>query len=250
MKPAEAGVEAYLGFLRSLRDTGDGYFLEGGQAVNFWAEYVDARVQSRPLSPMRPFTSKDCDIWVSSRTWESLKRNPAVRKGSSPADGQLGILVLSKQPPRVVDILSSVFGIDARDYPRLMQRALDDGTVRVIDPIHLFLSKCHCYLHLSQADRQDERHIHMMALILPEYLLLLIADAEMGFISDRDLLKEIKLLGKLTSSGPCRRAMHSLGINPCSIIPWDRLAVSGSELLQKYVRNARPKDTANESQDR
>jgi len=235
MNPAEAGVEAYLGYLKSLRESGAEYFLEGGQAVNFWAEYIDAQIQGRPLSPMRPFTSKDCDIWVSNGTWEILKRDPAVRKGSSPADGQLGILTLSEEPPRVVDVLQSVYGISVEEYPRLMVRALDDGTVRVIDPVYLFLSKCHCFLHLPQADRQDERHVRMMAMILPEYISLLIDDAEAAIISDRNLLKEIKLLKKISSSGPCRRAMQALEIKSQSLIPWDRLARSQSELLSKYA---------------
>lgn len=68
MNPAEAGVEDYLGYLKSLSEAKAEYFLEGGQAVNFWAEYIDAQIQGRPLSPMRPFTSKDCDIWVSHGT--------------------------------------------------------------------------------------------------------------------------------------------------------------------------------------
>jgi hypothetical protein len=68
MNGSEAGVEAYLEYLQSLRASKTEYFLEGGQAVNFWAEYIDAHIQSRPLSPMRPFTSKDCDIWVSFKT--------------------------------------------------------------------------------------------------------------------------------------------------------------------------------------
>ncbi len=242
MNVGEAGIEAYLEYLGSLRKSGAEYFLEGGQAVNFWAEYIDSRFQGKPLSPMRPFTSKDCDIWVSAGTWEILKRDPFVQKGSSPADGQLGILTLSEEPPRVVDLLSSVYGIDVSEYPRLMQRALDDGTVRVIDPIHLFLSKCHCLLHLPQAFRQDERHVRMMTMILPEYVSLLIADTEEGAISDRDLLKEIKLLKKLSSSGPCRRAMRSLEIEPRTLIPWERLARSQSDLLVKYAGRQSVKD--------
>jgi hypothetical protein len=167
MNSAEASFEAYLDYLSSLRQSGIEYFLEGGQAVNFWAEYIDSISQSRPLSPMRPFTSKDCDIWISNESWKTLKRNPAVIKSKSPADGQLGILTLSKKPPRVVDLLSSVFGIAEEKYPQLLKRSLDDGMVKVIDPIHLFQSKCHCFQHLPQAGRQDERHVRMMAMILP-----------------------------------------------------------------------------------
>ena len=247
MNPAEAGVEDYLGYLKSLRDSGAEYFLEGGQAVNFWAEYVDAQTQGRPLSPMRPFTSKDCDIWVSHGTWKVLKRDPAVLEGCSPADGQLGILTLCEDPPRVVDILQSVYGINISEYPRLMQRALDDGSVRVIDPVFLFRSKCHCFLQLPQADRQDERHVRMMAMILPEYLTLLIAKAEASTIADRDLLKEIKLLKTISSSGPCRRAMQALGIESQSVIPWNRLAQSPSDLLAKYASSQQGKSGQKES---
>ena len=35
--------EDYLGVLQSLTDDGCSYFLEGGQAVNFWAEYFTLR---------------------------------------------------------------------------------------------------------------------------------------------------------------------------------------------------------------
>lgn len=237
MSAAEAGYEAYLDCLASLRDSEAEYFLEGGQAVNFWAEYIDSQLEDRPLSPMRPFTSKDCDIWVSAGTWKALKSNPAIQKGASPADGQLGIQTLSEEPPRVLDILSTVYGIDVKDYPRLMERALDDGTVRVIDPIYLFLSKCHCYQNLPQGDRQDERHVRMMSMILPEYLSLLIVDAEAGKLSDRDLLKEIKLLKKIAHSGICRRVMKSLEIEGESLIPWARLASSTSDLLAKYCKS-------------
>ncbi|MES2981146.1 MAG: hypothetical protein V4727_02440 [Verrucomicrobiota bacterium] len=245
MSDAEAGVEAYLEYLQKLRKSGAQYFLEGGQAVNYWAEYVDARIQGHALSLMRPFTSKDCDIWVSDQTWKILKKNPNVLKGNSPADGQLGVISLSEKPPRVVDILSSVYGVDVKDYPRLMQRALDDKIIRVIDPIYLFLSKCHCLLNLPQKDRQDKRHVRMMVMILPEYLSLLIADVEAGFegaLSERDLLKEIKFLKKISSSGPCRRAMQAVGIESQSLIPWDRLAGSKSTLLAQYATSQSTKN--------
>jgi hypothetical protein len=194
---------------------------------------------------MRPFTSKDCDIWVSHKTWKVLKCNSTILKGTSPIDGQLGILPLSQEPPLFVDFLQSVYGIDASEYPRLCQRALDDGTVRVIDPVYLFLSKCHCFLHLPQADRQDERHIRIMAIILPEYFSMLIADSENAFIAERDLIKEIKLFKKILTSGPCRRTLQRLKIDPHTLIPWKRMEKSNSPHLRKYgnsqVVSASPK---------
>lgn len=152
MNRREAGIEAYLDFLHSLRESGETYFVEGGQAVNYWAEYIDAGNPAGPLETLRPFTSKDCDVWINHTTWERLKKSPGgrLRKGTSPSDGQLGILTLNEDPLRVVDLMSTVYGIPLRDHPRLLERVIDDGNIKVMDPIYLFRSKCHCLLGLDQ----------------------------------------------------------------------------------------------------
>ena len=113
--------------------------------------------------------------------------------------------------------------------------------MRVIDPLNIFLSKCHCLLGLPQGDRQDQRHVQMLALILPQqYFSLLIRDVESGEVQARKFLLEIKLLRKFASSGPCRRAMQKLGINPASLIPWPTLVSSSSEILSKFARSQQP----------
>jgi hypothetical protein len=86
-------------------------------------------------------------------------------------------------------------------------------------------------------DRQDERHVRMLALILPAYISLLIDESDRGNIPDRALLKEIKLLKKISSLAVCRRCMELLGIECESLIPWGRLARSRSALLVKYAQD-------------
>jgi hypothetical protein len=105
----------------------------------------------------------------------------------------------------------------------LCDRAPIFHDIKVIDPIYLFRSKCHCFMGLPQGDRQDERHVRMLALILPEYISLLIDESDRGNIPDRDLLKEIKLLkkklifGRLSTlygvAGNRMRESHSVGQN-------------------------------------
>jgi hypothetical protein len=238
MKRREAGIEAYLDFLQSLRECGDTYFVEGGQAVNYWAEYIDAENPGQPLEMLRPFTSKDCDVWINHTTWERLKKSPGgkLQKGTSPADGQLGILTLQEDPLRVVDLMSTVYGIPLRDHARLLERVIDNGNIKVMDPIYLFRSKCHCLLGLDQIDRQDARHVRMLALILPEYLSLIIDDIDAENLSDRALLKEIKLLRKILGTHVCRRALAQLEINPDSLIPWSKLETCGLETLAAFAR--------------
>lgn len=187
---------------------------------------------------MRPFTSKDCDVWVSSNAWEKIKQKPGgiLRKSTSPADGQLAILTLDQEPPLVVDLMTTVYGLRLQDLPRLLERALDDGGVKVLDPIYLFLSKCHCLLGLDQSGRQDERHVRMLALILPEYLALLMAKAGEEGITERAILREIKLLLKILGSRACRRAMGQLAIDPDSLIPWKRMETCGLSAVEVFAR--------------
>lgn len=205
MNRREAGIEAYLVFLQYLRECGDTYFVEGGQAVNYWAEYIDSANPATPLEMLRPFTSKDCDVWISHSTWERLKKSPGgkLQKGTSPADGQLGILTLQEDPLRVVDLMSMVYGIPIRDHPRLLERVIDNGNIKVMDPILLFRSKCHCLLGLDQSDRQDARHVCMLALILPRYLSFLIDDMDAE--------------------------------NPDTLIPWSKLETCGLKILAEFA---------------
>ena len=240
MKGREAGIEAYLDFLQSLRECGDTYFVEGGQAVNYWAEYIVAQNPGQPLKMLRPFTSKDCDVWINHTTWERLKKSPGgkLQKGTSPADGQLGILTLQDDPLRVVDLMSTVYGIPFRDLPRLLERVIDNGNIKVMDPIYLFRSKCHCLLGLDQTDRQDGRHVRMLALVLPGYLSLLIDEAAAGNLGERAVLKEIKLLRKILGTSVCRRAVDQLEIKPTSMIPWSQLKTCRRETLSAFARNS------------
>ena len=241
MSNRESGVEDYLGFLQSLWTKHPSQFLFGGQAVNFWAEYFDRQSHPGELGSFRPFTSKDCDIWVSAPVWKEIKHQEGDRLvlGCSPADGQLGVLTLQKAPPRIVDLLSSVYGIRMQDLDRVCERAPVFSGVKVLDPIYLFLSKCHCLLGLDQGGRQDERHVRMLSLILPEYLALLMGKAGEEGISDRAILREIKLLLKILGSRACRRAMDQLEIDPDSLIPWKRMETCGLAALEVFVQAQR-----------
>lgn len=231
----------YLDFLHSLHSAGADFFVEGGQAVNFWAEYIESSGCVHALDPLRPFTSKDCDVWVSSNAWEKIKRKPGgmLRKSESPADGQLAILTLDQEPPLVVDLMTTVYGLRVKDLPRLLERALDDGGVKVLDPIYLFLSKCHCFLGLDQNGRQDERHVRILALVLPEYIALLMANAAAEGIPERAILREIKLLIKILSTSACRRTMARLKIGADSVVPWERMTTCGLPTVESFAQ-ARP----------
>jgi len=132
-----SGIEGYSGFLQSLLARCPAQFLFGGQAVNFWADYFDRRGGVEQLHALRPFTSKDCDIWVSPRAWTEIQKTEGSRlvRGASPVDGQLGILTLQLAPLRIVDFMSNVYGIQQEELARLCERAPVFYGIKVIDPI-------------------------------------------------------------------------------------------------------------------
>jgi hypothetical protein len=78
----------YAEFLTHLDKEGKAYFLEGGQAVNLWAEYYAQKPQTHlEMEHLRPFVSKDCDIWVSLAALQYLEttaRYGTLRMGTSP----------------------------------------------------------------------------------------------------------------------------------------------------------------------
>ena len=91
---------------------------------------------------------------------------------------------------------------------------------------------------LDQSDRQDGRHVRMLALVLPGYLSLLIDEAAAGNLGERAVLKEIKLLQKILATSVCRRAVDQLEIKPTSMIPWSQLKTCRLETLSALARNS------------
>ena len=145
--PGSTHILDYVTFLRDLGKTNEPYFLEGGQAVNFWAEFYSASARADGLHEFLPFTSKDCDIWIG---WAALKYFQAQKggtftKGDDPADGQIGVFTIDEIPPRTIDVMSAVYGIRPSKNDILLERAPCVNGITVLDPLNLFRSKCHCF---------------------------------------------------------------------------------------------------------
>lgn len=72
-----------------------------------------------------------------------------------------------------------------------------------------------------------------------EYLSHLIANADAEDLSDRAILREIKLLVKILATSACRRALAQLEIAPGSLIPWKRMETCGLEAVATFARAQR-----------
>lgn len=193
------------------------------------------------LTSFRPFTSKDCDIWVSYAAFQYIRTKTGIGKlvvGTSPADGQLGILSLDTSPAVTVDLMTSVYGVPQETLPRLMERALVIGEIRVIDPIFLFQSKCCCLLGLDQIGRQDEKHVRMLALLLPAHFQGLLGEASEGHITQRALINELKLLKRILKLQKVRQALQNIGTDPVTLFPAKQLRSCGLATVEAFASTA------------
>lgn len=232
-------VSDYTSLLQELSHAGQEYFLEGGQAVNFWAEYIGEVEGEETLREFQPYMSADCDIWINHAVAKYLeqKREGNLIKGTSPADGQWGVFTIAGDPPRQVDLMTGVYGIPPKKHPKLVKRSVNINDIKVLDPLYLFVGKCHCLLGLNQTDRQDEKHLRMLCLIIPSYVSHLLEEVKSGYLEQRYLVKEIKLLQKLVGTNVCRRALEQIQVNSQSLIPLDKIRQSGLLLLERFAEN-------------
>jgi hypothetical protein len=235
--------EDYLGVLKSLSDEGCSYFLEGGQAVNFWAEYFTLREGAvTALEKYQPFTSKDCDLWVSVAALKHFeaKLDGQLKKGTSPADGQLAVFTTRGKPPLKIDLMSGVFGIPPADIGRLEERALVVRGIKLLDPLFLFKGKCHNLIKLPQSGRQDLKHLRMLVLILPAYLEELLEEVKTGGLDERQLLQEIKLLLQMGRDGWVRQALKKAELTLADVIPIGVLRSCGFGKIERFVGSTWP----------
>jgi len=242
----ETRISDYAAFLRALGASKADYFLGGGQAVNFWAEFYSGRNAEAYLTSFRPFTSKDCDIWVSYDAFQYIRNKTGIGKlvvGTSPADGQLGILSLDTSPVVTVDLMTSVYGVPQETLPRLMERALVIGEIRVIDPIFLFQSKCCCLLGLDQIGRQDEKHVRMLTFILPAHFEGLLGAAIGKRITQRALINELKLLKKIIKLQKVRKALQTIGTDPANLFPTKQLRSCGLATVESFATTSLNEDS-------
>lgn len=222
------------------------YFVEGGQAVNIWAEVYSAAAPG--VTDLAPFTSKDCDIWVGRelfRQFERILPGGKLIKASDPSQGQLGIYTTSDDPPRIIDLFDGVYGLSLGEVERARERSLVVDGIRLIDPIFLFKAKCHNLAKLpDQQERNDARHLWILMTILPAHFgaLLELALQHDPATSDRKLLNEVKLILSFRRDVWVRRALKQESMQLEEALPIHRLRTCGLPKTEAFVNNQWPSD--------
>jgi len=209
-----ASLETYVSCLRSLDQSGIKFVLVAGHAVNYWANYYSSK--DTIFESFLPFTSKDADL-IGTR--DQLYRIAKTLSGTLQIYRDLrtpvlGVFTTDDSPPLKLELLQGLYGMGNPE--RIITRAKHFGTIPVIDPILLLVSKAANLGGLDQDGRQDKKHLQMMSLISRCYLEDLV-HAVGEHISERDLINELKLMKSLLEERLPTKGLElaKLTINHC-----------------------------------
>lgn len=230
----------YAGSLQKLAASKLPHFLVGGQAVNAWAEFFHEGTRS--LQRFLPYTSKDCDLWVAKETLDRIAQilDGRLIRAKDPADVQVGVFFPRCHPTRGIDLLGHIHGIRLSEMPAVCGRPLQLNGMLVMDPIYLFKAKCHNLVELSQARRNDEKHLLMLRDILPAFFTFLIRECHAGELNERTLLKNIKLLRDLSKDPITKRGLARLGFKNDDLLPISALQHSGLLRVEHFANSEWP----------
>lgn len=183
--------EAVASFLRTATPV----LIVGGQAVNLWALHYRERVMD-----LAPFVSRDVDILGNRAVLEEIARS-AGRKPQyfplKPPSNEVGVVIARDRndDPLLIEVLRYVHGVSNRELqePEYIFEIGTEGTrVRVPGPVALLKAKVANVADLKQEGRQDERHVRILARILPGYWRDLFGAVEKDELTERVLINYLE----------------------------------------------------------
>jgi hypothetical protein len=164
-------VEDFESVFRAISLQKEPVILVGGQAVNVWALSYRDRLGNL-LEPLVPFTSADMDVYATRNALMGLHETLGGKLLlSGPREITDGTLIVGMEPDtRELDVLRSVFGLPKLDTHDAISLEVCGYAVPVLFPHLLLQAKLENALRLDQRNRQDIKHVKIMALVLQEFL--------------------------------------------------------------------------------
>ncbi len=164
-------VEDFEAVFRAISLQKETVILVGGHAVNVWALSYRDRLGD-VLTPLLPFTSGDMDVYATRNALMGLHEALGGRLLlSGPREITDGTLIVGVEPDtRELDVLRSVNGLPTLDAQDAIPLVVCGHAVPVLFPHLLLQAKLENALRLDQRERQDVKHVRIMALVLREFL--------------------------------------------------------------------------------
>src|SRR6266849_10151998 len=151
--------------------------LIGGQAVNLWAQVFLKDIPE--LEELKPFLSKDCDLFGSQELLLQLAQKTKWRvifspKGQpSPVTGYL-MHTDAQGQSLLVEVLYSVKGLTLEELQREVLVRLGNRTYKTLSPVTLMKAKLANFVELPQntpgQERNDLKHIRIIIPCVAAYL--------------------------------------------------------------------------------
>ncbi len=220
----------------SVLATDGSLFLVGGQAVNLWALYYIKRT-----ADLSPFVSRDLDVLGDRETLRKIARIAGVKPQFfplRPPSNEVGVIIAKgiDGQPLAVEVLSHLHGITNEKLCHPVYTiGIGEGKVfvRVPGPISLLQAKIANASDLVQTGRQDNRHVQILAKLMPAYLTDIHASVADGRINERDMLSLLDHLLSTVSSPKAHRVLNDLGI--CARTMFSELKTKPPSKLHSFM---------------
>lgn len=220
--------------------------LVGGHAVNLWVLIYRRRIGEK-LDPWLPLTSKDLDLFGTLALLEGIKeRFGGKYRLSGPRSPVVGQLVLKLAGvDRQIDVLREVFGLRREELAKeadILQISIDGEShmVRVLPIIPLFQAKIANLAALDQTNRNDLKHVHLMLLVVREYLAESIEAVRSETVDSRSVILPLELARKIILSNDALRCSASYEIDFNRIWPRELLTEAKDSRLQNFLKHRLP----------
>lgn len=229
-------VEDFEAILCALSRQKELVVLVGGHAVNVWALSYQDRL-GKLLAPLQPFTSGDMDVFA---TRSALMRLHQELGGklilSGPREIIDGTLILGADPEtRELDVLRKVNGIPKVDSQNAIPMDVCGYEIQVLFPHLLLQGKLENTLHLNQGERQDAKHVKIMALVLREFLTDVVTTATPE--NEKAALALLQEVLKVLTSENAREFTRIHGVAFDSVMPADLLKNSPLPKLARFGKH-------------
>lgn len=188
--------------------------LVGGQAVNLWALYYEARTIE-----WAPFVSRDVDVLGDRKTLEALGKLAGTRPQIfpiRPPTNEVGVVIAKDGDglPLLIEVLRYVHGVSNEELlDPVYTMALGKTHVRVPGPIALLQAKIANVSDIAQRGRQDVRHVVILARLMPAYFADLQRAAIESRMEERKLIEFLERLLAVVTTKQARKVFKQLRLD-------------------------------------
>jgi hypothetical protein len=224
--------------LADLLATKEPLHLVGGQAVNLWALHYWKRT-----ADLAPFVSRDVDVLGDLSTLEELATHLHTKPQIfplRPPTNTLGVVIAHDKDgdPVLIEVLKYVHGVGEDELwnpTYTFEIGSNAVAVHVPGPVALFKAKVANLADLSQAGRQDEKHVQILARLLPDYWKDLCAAVTSGKVEERKLIKHLETILAVATSSKGKTILAKVSIE--TIFLFKGLESANLSKVQAFIKN-------------